>query len=87
MSNIENFDKKLKEAQKRNAPDEDKDLEIDNRGMRAGSEFLAAVIGFGVMGFAVDRYFGTAPLGMMGLIILGFVAGVYTANKTMREEE
>ncbi len=87
MSNdVQDFNKKLKEAQSRNTPEEREELKTDNKGMRAGSEFLAAIIGFAFMGFAVDRYFGTAPLGMMSLIILGFVAGVYTANKTMNSE-
>ena len=53
--------------------------------MRAGSEFLAAVIGFAVMGYGIDYFFETKPWGMILLMILGFVAGVYTANKTMRD--
>ena len=59
----------------------------DNRGMRAGSEFLAAVIGFTALGFGIDKYFNTTPWGMIILSILGFVGGVYTASKTMKENE
>lgn len=81
---FDNLEEKIKSA-KGETPDSPSKEESDNRGMRAGSEFLSAVIGFAVIGFGIDYYFGTKPWGMIGLMILGFVAGVYTASKTMNK--
>lgn len=43
---------------------------------RLGSEFVAGVLVGAGLGYGVDMYFDTAPLGMIVLILLGFGAGV-----------
>lgn len=83
-NDIEGLEQKIRTAKGEEEPIKEEE-ESGKRGMRAGSEFLAAVCGFGVMGFFVDSYLGTKPWGMISLFILGFVAGVYTANKTMNK--
>ena len=85
MNDLENLEDKIKKA--RGDEPETPEEESGRRGMKAGSEFLSAVIGFGVMGFGIDYYFGTKPWAMIILFILGFVAGVYTANKTMNKND
>ncbi len=50
------------------------------RGKRAASEFLGLVMSGSLLGIVIDKYFGTAPLGMFSFIILGFVAAVLRAN-------
>ena len=44
--------------------------------MKLSSEFIAAIAVGGVLGFALDRYAGTSPWGMIVLLLLGFCAGV-----------
>lgn len=41
------------------------------------TEFVAGVIAGGVLGWIVDRVFGTKPWGMIVLLMLGFLAGIY----------
>ena len=44
--------------------------------MRLSTEFVAGIIVGGGLGWAVDKWFGTAPFGMIVLLMLGFGAGV-----------
>ena len=44
--------------------------------MKLSSEFIAAIIVGGFLGWFVDRYVGTAPWGMIVFLLLGFCAGV-----------
>jgi ATP synthase protein I len=44
--------------------------------MKLSSEFIAAIIAGAVLGYLLDRFVGTAPWGMIVLLLLGFCAGV-----------
>ena len=44
--------------------------------MKLSSEFVAAVIVGGVLGYVLDRFAGTGPWGLIVLLLLGFCAGV-----------
>ena len=44
--------------------------------MKLSSEFIAAIVVGGVLGYVLDRYSGTKPWGMIILLLLGFCAGV-----------
>lgn len=63
----------LEEAQERKA-------EASRKGyaeaMKLSSEFIAAIVVGGVLGYVLDRYAGTGPWGMIVLLLLGFCAGV-----------
>lgn len=52
----------------------------DNRGMAFGmkiaSEFVSAVIVGAALGWVFDYWVGTAPFGLIVLLMLGFAAGV-----------
>ena len=66
----------------------DKDVpESHINSARAASEFLANVIAGGLLGYIFDRYFDTLPLGMLFLMVIGFVSGVYRANATMKKNK
>lgn len=52
-----------------------------------GSEFLALVISGALLGYGIDRFFSTAPWGMIFMILMGFVAGVYRANAAMKKND
>ena len=43
--------------------------------LKVGSEFVAGVIVGFVIGYTIDRLFGTAPWGMIVFLLLGFAAG------------
>lgn len=43
--------------------------------MKVGSEFVAGVIVGVVIGYTIDRLFGTSPWGMIVFLLLGFAAG------------
>ena len=50
--------------------------------LRLGSDFVAAVIVGGALGWGVDKLLGTAPWGMIVLLLAGFVAGVLTVMRS-----
>ncbi|NTF41069.1 AtpZ/AtpI family protein [Rhizobium rhizogenes] len=71
-------------ASKRSAVREDESgevrAEVSRKGyaqaMKLSSEFIAAIIVGAVLGYVLDRFAGTAPWGMIILLLLGFCAGV-----------
>lgn len=50
--------------------------------MRLSSEFIAAIVGGGAVGWLIDHFLGTAPGGLIVFVLVGFVGGVY---RVMRE--
>lgn len=56
----------------------------ESRGWAIGIEFVGAVLVSGFLGWAFDRYtgFGTAPWGMIVMLVLGFAAGTRRAMQT-----
>jgi len=55
------------------------------RGMRIGTEFVAAIlVGTGI-GYAIDRLAGTAPWAMLAFLMLGFAAGILNVIRVVTE--
>ena len=56
----------------------------ESRGWAVGIEFVGVVLVSAAIGWAIDNYagLGTKPWVMIGMLVLGFVAGVYRAAKT-----
>jgi ATP synthase protein I len=52
------------------------------RAMQLSTEFTAGVIAGGILGWIFDRFLGTKPWGMIVLLMLGFVTGVYNVMRT-----
>jgi ATP synthase protein I len=46
------------------------------RALRLSSEFVAAIVVGGGIGWLVDRVSGTSPFGFIAFFLLGFVAGI-----------
>ena len=47
-----------------------------SRGFRLASEFTAAILVGAGLGYIIDMFLPTRPWGMVGLLLLGFAAGV-----------
>ena len=58
----------------------DKQSEQSRKGyaqaMKLSSEFISAIVVGALLGYLFDRFVGTAPWGMIVLLLLGFGAGV-----------
>jgi ATP synthase protein I len=52
------------------------DMSGMSRGLRLGSEFVAAIIVGAGLGYIVDMFLPTRPWGLVVLLLLGFAAGV-----------
>jgi ATP synthase protein I len=52
-------------------------------GLRAGAQFMSAVLLGGGIGWALDRWFGTAPYGMLILMVLCFIAAMASVWRSM----
>ena len=55
------------------------------RAFRMASEFVAAVIVATALGMALDAIFGTRPILMIVLLLLGFAAGVVNVTRAAAE--
>lgn len=44
--------------------------------LRLGSEFVAAILVGSAIGWAIDKFLGTGPFGLVVFLLLGFAAGV-----------
>jgi len=49
--------------------------------LRLSSEFVAGVLVGGFIGWAIDRFAGTSPWGMIAFLLLGFAAGTLNAMR------
>ena len=54
-----------------------------NFGLRAGSQFVSAVVLGGGLGWAIDRWLGTKPFAMLILMVLMFIAAMANVWRSM----
>ena len=55
------------------------------RGMRIGTEFIAAIlVGLG-LGYLIDLGLGTSPWGLLILLLVGFAAGIFNVIRVVTE--
>ena len=52
------------------------------RAFRASTEFIAGIIAGGILGWLWDWGLGTKPWGLIVLLLLGFVAGIFNVLRT-----
>ena len=52
------------------------DSQALGQGLRLSAEFVSGVVAGGIVGWIVDRLFGTSPWGLIVCLILGFCAGM-----------
>ena len=61
------------------------DMSGMSRGLRLGSEFVAAIIVGAGLGYFVDMFLPTRPWGLVVLMLLGFAAGVLNVVRSTAE--
>ena len=52
---------------------------------KLSSEFISAILVGAAIGYGIDWLFGTTPFGMIGLLLLGFVAGIMNVLRASGE--
>ena len=74
---LESLDQRLDQLQRREA--EKTAAAEDDAGNRAGrlvvNQLIGGPLGGGIVGWVLDRWFGTAPWLMLGLMFIGFAGG------------
>lgn len=60
------------------------EAKAESRGWAIGIEFVGVVLVSAAIGWGIDTYagLGTKPWVMIGMLVLGFAAGVYRAAQT-----
>jgi ATP synthase protein I len=56
-----------------------------SRGWRLGSEFVAAILVGAGLGYLIDSVLPTRPWAMVGLLLLGFAAGVLNVVRAAKQ--
>ena len=54
------------------------------RGFRLATEFVVGIVAGAFVGWLVDRGLGTSPWGLIVLLLLGFVAGIFNVVRAAR---
>jgi ATP synthase protein I len=85
---FEDFDARLGKVRPPRPPAEEPEPEPPNRsfgsGLQAGVEILAGVGGGLLIGWGLDRWFGTRPLFLIAFFMLGAAAGLLNAYRFLR---
>ncbi len=56
-----------------------------NLGIRAFMEMMGVLLGSGLMGWALDSYFGTSPALLIIFVILGIIAAFFNLYKLSKD--
>lgn len=62
----------------------------ENAGWQVASEFIGAMLAGGFIGWFFDRQLGTGPWGLIVMLLLGFVTGLYQSlrrQKSLEQQE
>ncbi|KRA55988.1 AtpZ/AtpI family protein [Devosia sp. Root635] len=55
------------------------------RGMRIGTEFIAAILVGAAIGYAIDLGLGTRPWGLLIMFLVGFAAGILNVTRVVTQ--
>ncbi len=55
------------------------------RGLRIGTEFVAAILVGAGIGYLIDLGLGTSPWGLLVLLVMGFAAGILNVIRVVAE--
>ncbi len=78
---LKSLDARISQASVHRAESEPRTRQSSNssalgQAFRLSAEFVAGVFAGGILGWIVDRLFGTSPWGLIVCVILGFCAGM-----------
>lgn len=62
-----------------------RDMSAMSRGVRLGSEFIAAILVGAGMGYLLDQWLKTSPWLMLVMLMVGFAAGVLNVVRSATE--
>jgi ATP synthase protein I len=60
-----------------------KDMTGLSRGLRLGSEFIAAILVGAGIGYLLDQWLGTSPWILLVMLLVGFAAGVLNITRSV----
>jgi ATP synthase protein I len=69
----------------RASKDASRDMTGLARGMRIGTEFIAAILVGAGIGYLIDLGLGTSPWGLLILLMVGFAAGILNVIRVVAE--
>ncbi|KKC32488.1 AtpZ/AtpI family protein [Devosia psychrophila] len=55
------------------------------RGMRIGTEFIAAILVGAVIGYLIDLGLGSSPWGLLIMLMVGFAAGILNVTRVVAQ--
>jgi len=55
------------------------------RGMRIGTEFIAAILVGSIFGYLIDLGLGTSPWGLLIMFLVGFAAGILNVTRVVAQ--
>jgi ATP synthase protein I len=55
------------------------------RGLRIGTEFIAAILVGGIFGYLIDLGLGTSPWGLLIMFLVGFAAGILNVTRVVAQ--
>ncbi|MGV8853741.1 MAG: AtpZ/AtpI family protein [Devosia sp.] len=55
------------------------------RGMRIGTEFIAAILVGAIFGYLIDLGIGTSPWGLLTMLLVGFAAGILNVTRVVAQ--
>lgn len=58
--------------------------QAENAGWQAASEFIGAMLAGAFIGWFIDRQFETGPWGLIAMLLLGFVTGLYQSLRRQK---
>lgn len=61
------------------------DMSMLARGLRIGSEFVAAILVGSGIGYLIDQIAGTTPWALLVMFLLGFAAGIMNVTRVVAE--
>jgi ATP synthase protein I len=81
--------KRTQEARKAGSAQKDAsrqgDMSMLARGLRIGTEFVAAILVGSGIGYLIDQFAGTAPWALLIMFMVGFAAGILNVTRVVAE--
>ena len=87
---LSSLDERLRRAERvedQRRPTVDEMAGVRSTGMRAVQSLVGLPLGGAIIGWLLDRWFGTAPWLMLGLMFVGFLGGIIDVMKVSKKSD